>query len=442
MRHDKVVIMWLIGVIIGWAIGCSDAGAQPHQPMLNHERMTELFIQLVQIDSGAENEAAICQFVAEKLRQLGADSVHIDDASKQLGGTGGNVFARFKGTVSAPPLLLNAHLDTVSSTKGIQIVRTKEEIKTDGRTILGADDKAGVAIILEVLQTLKERNLPHPPLEVVFSIREEKGLLGAKAFDARLLKARYGLVVDGREVPDEVFVQSPTHWKFEVVFHGRAAHAGAEPEKGRNAIQMAAKAIAQMEWGRLDEETTANIGTIEGGQAMNIVPDRVKLIGEFRSFDPKRVESLANRWREICERVAQAHEGKVEVTFSKTFDAVRVSPDAPIVKAAVAALKELGIDAKLTRTGGGSDANAFSTHGIQCLVFPTGADAIHTPQERLLLPHFYTCGEAVLRTVMMWTHSEKVNSAGARPLLGRTDADAPGGDTDRAVHPPGPSPAH
>jgi tripeptide aminopeptidase len=385
-------------LLLGWATA---------QPMLNRERMTELFLQLVQIESGSENEAEICAFVAEKLRQLGAESVLIDDASKQLGGTGGNVFARFKGTVTAPPLLLNAHLDTVSPTTGIQIIRTENEIRTNGRTILGADNKAGVAIILEVLQTLKERNLPHPPLEIMFSIREEKGLLGAKVFDASRLQARYGLVVDGREVPSDLFIQSPTHWKFEVVFHGRAAHAGAEPEKGRNAIQMAAKAIAQMEWGRLDEETTANIGTIEGGQAMNVVPDRVKLVGEFRGFDPKRVEELANRWRELCERVAKEHEGRVEVNFSKTFDAVKLTPDMPIVKAAVAALKEVGVEPNLTRTGGGSDANAFSTHGIHCLVFPTGAEAIHTPQERLILPNFYTCGEAVLRTVLHWAKMSK-----------------------------------
>ncbi|MEN3001906.1 MAG: M20/M25/M40 family metallo-hydrolase [Armatimonadota bacterium] len=402
MARRMIACLWLLGLLIGWVASQPAAKTSPYQPLLNHERMTELFLQLVQIESGSENEAEICQFVAEKLRQLGADTVQIDDASKQIGGTGGNVFARFKGTVDAPPLLLNAHLDTVSPTKGIQVVRTPNEIKTDGRTILGADNKAGVAIILEVLQTLRERKLPHPPLEVVFSIREEKGLLGAKVFDARLLKARYGLVVDGRETPTEIFIQSPTHWKFEVVFYGRAAHAGAEPEKGRNAIQMAAKAIAQMEWGRLDEETTANIGTIEGGQAMNIVPDKVKLVGEFRSFNPERVQSLANRWHQLCERVAKEHEGRAEVTFSKTFDAVRVPPDAPIAKVAVAALKELGLEARLTRTGGGSDANAFSTHGIQCLVFPTGADAIHSPQERLILPNFYTCGEAVLRIVLLW----------------------------------------
>jgi len=189
-----------LGLLIGllWWLAYADS----YQPLLNHERMTQLFIEMARIESGSENEAAICEFVAKQLRELGAETVIIDEASKQIGGTGGNVFARFKGTVNAPPLLLNAHVDTVYSTEGIQLIRDETEIRTDGKTILGADNKAGVAIILEVLRTLKERNLPHPPLEVVFTIREEKGLLGAKAFDTRLLlrlhRLRQTRLVDAR----------------------------------------------------------------------------------------------------------------------------------------------------------------------------------------------------------------------------------------------------
>ncbi|GIV10412.1 MAG: hypothetical protein KatS3mg019_2503 [Fimbriimonadales bacterium] len=378
------------------------AWASDYQPLLNRERMTTLFLEMARIESGSENEAAMSEFVAKQLRELGAETVIVDKASQQIGGTGGNVFARFKGTVSAPPLLLNAHVDTVYSTEGIQLIRDATEIRTDGKTILGADNKAGVAIILEVIRTLKERNLPHPPIEVVFTIREEKGLLGAKAFDTSLLQARTGLVVDGREDPSALFVQSPTHWRFEAVFQGKAAHAGAEPEKGKNAIAMAAKAIAQMNWGRLDPETTANVGVIEGGQAMNVVPDRVKLIGEFRSFDPERVRALRERWQALCEQTALEGEGTVEVKFSQTFEAIRLEADAPIVQASVAGLKTVGIEPKLERTGGGSDANAFALKGINCLVFPTGADRIHTPQERLILQNFYLCGEGVLQTVLHW----------------------------------------
>ncbi|MGQ9902036.1 MAG: M20/M25/M40 family metallo-hydrolase [Fimbriimonadales bacterium] len=402
-----------LGLLAGllWCMAYADS----YQPLLNHERMTRLFIEMAQIESGSENEAAMCAFVAQQLRALGAETVIVDEASKQIGGTGGNVLARFKGTVNAPPLLLNAHVDTVYSTEGIQVIRDADEIRTDGKTILGADNKAGVAIILEVVRTLKERSLPHPPLEVLFTIREEKGLLGAKVFDASQLRARTGLVVDGREDPSALFVQSPTHWRWEVVFTGKAAHAGAEPEKGRNAIAMAAKAIAQMEWGRLDAETTANVGVIEGGQAMNVVPDRVKLIGEFRSFDPARVKALTERWRAICERVARESEGGVEVKFSQTFEAVRLAPDTPIVRAAVAGLKTVGIEARLERTGGGSDANAFALKGIECLVFPTGADRIHTPQERLLLRNFYLCGEGVLQTILHWAQMHAPAAPTAAP---------------------------
>lgn len=390
----RLSLLW--GLLVCWA------HAQTYQPLLNHERMTQLFMQMARIDSGSENEAEMCAFVAEQLRALGAEVVVVDEASKQIGGTGGNVFARFRGTVEAPPLLLNAHVDTVQPTAGIQLVRDANEIRTDGRTILGADNKAGVAIILEVLRTLKERNLPHPPLEVVFTIREEKGLQGAKVFDTRQLRARTGLVIDGGENPQVLYIGSPTHWKFEVVFYGKAAHAGAEPEKGRNAIAMAARAIAQMNWGRLDADTTANVGVIEGGQAMNIVPERVRLVGEFRSFDPQRVQTLAERWKALCEQVAREMEGKVEVNLSQTFGAVRLPPDAPIVQAAVEGLRAIGLEAKLERTGGGTDANAFALKGIQCLVFPTGADRIHSTEERLILRNFYLCGEGVLQTILHW----------------------------------------
>jgi len=374
--------------------------AAQSQPLVNGERMTQLFLQLVHIDSGSENEGEICQFVARLLRELGAEEVLVDDASEKLGGTGGNVFARFKGTVNAPPVMLSAHLDTVAPTKGIKVTQTETEIKTDGTTILGADDKAGVALILEAIRTLRERHLPHPPIEVVFTIREEKGLLGVKVFDKTKLKARYGIVVDGSGEPGDLIVGSPTHVRFEAVFQGRAAHAGVEPEKGVNAIAMASAAIAAVSWGRVDEDTTANVGVIEGGQAMNIVPDRCKVVGEFRSHDPQKVEGLVSQWKRTCEQVAQKFGGKVDLTLEKTFDAVRLSPDEPVVKAAVKAVESLGLKPKLKRMGGGTDGNIFTAHGIRCLVLPTGGENYHSPNERLVLANFFAMGEVLVRTIV------------------------------------------
>ncbi|MFA0782021.1 M20/M25/M40 family metallo-hydrolase [Fervidibacter sacchari] len=370
------------------------------QQLVNRERMTELFLQLVQIDSGSENEAEIGQFVADLLKRIGAEEVLIDDASEKLGGTGGNVFARFKGTVSAPPVLLSAHLDTVAPTKGIRIVRTETEIKTDGTTILGADNKAGIVLIIEAIQTLQERNLPHPPIEVVFTIREEKGLLGAKVFDKTKLKARYGFIVDGAGKPGDLIVGSPTHFRFEVTFIGKSAHAGVEPEKGINAIVMASEAISAMKWGRLDEDTTANVGVIEGGQAMNIVPDRCRIVGEFRSHNPKRAEGLLAEWKSICEKVAQKFGGKVEFSAEKSFDAISLSPNEPIVKAAMRAVESLGLKPNLKRMGGGTDGNVFTAHGIRCLVLPTGGENYHSTSERLVLADFYAMGEILVRALV------------------------------------------
>jgi tripeptide aminopeptidase len=369
------------------------------QQLVNRERITELFLHLVQIDSGSENEAEIAHFVVDLLKRIGADEVLVDNASEKLGGTGGNIFARFKGTVLALPVLLSAHLDTVAPTKGIRIVRTETEIKTDGTTILGADNKAGIALIIEAIQTLRERNLPCPPIEVVFTIREEKGLLGAKVFDKTKLRARYGLIVDGAGKPGDLIVGSPTHSRFEVTFIGKSAHAGVEPEKGINAIVIASEAIATMKWGRLDEDTTANVGVIEGGQAMNIVPDRCKVVGEFRSHDLKMVENLLAEWKGICEGIAQKFGGKVEFLAEKSFDAVQLSPDEPIVKAAMKAVQSLGLKPNLKRMGGGTDGNVFIAHGIRCLVLPTGGENYHSPSERLVLADFYAMGEILVRTL-------------------------------------------
>lgn len=370
------------------------------QPLVNRERMTELFLQLAQIDSGGENEAEICQFVVNLLKQLGAEEVTIDNAGEKLGGSGGNVFACFKGKSPAPPVMLSAHLDTVTPTKGIRIVRTETEIKTDGTTILGADDKAGIAIIFEAIKTLQERNLPYPPLEVVFTIREEKGLLGAKVFDKAKLKARYGIVVDGAGKPGDLIIGSPTHIRFEVTFHGKAAHAGVEPEKGINAIIMASTAISMMKWGRLDEETTSNVGVIEGGQAMNIVPDKCKITGEFRSHNPQIVEKLLSDWERICHQVAQKFGGKIDFVAEKSFDGIHLSPDESIVKAAVKAVQSLGLKPSLKRMGGGTDGNIFTAHGIRCLVLPTGGENHHSPNEKLVLSDFYTMGEILVRTIV------------------------------------------
>lgn len=377
-----------------WGIGFADL------PSVDVQRLRSTFLSLVHIDSGMENEDTIGQWVIKRLREFTSDVV-MDDAAKQLGGRGGNIIARIPGTADAPPVLLNAHLDTVESTKGIRVIEEGDIIRTDGNTILGGDDKAGVAIILEVLRALHEGHLPHPPIEVVFTIREEKGLLGAKALDFNRLQAKYGFVVDGEDNPAEVIIQTPTHESFEVTIKGRAAHAGVEPERGVNAIVVAAHAIARIHWGRIDEDTTCNVGVIEGGKAINIIPDTCKLRGEIRSHNPKMLDELRRRIERTFEDEARALGATAEVRFAQLYRGFSIAPESPVVQATIHALEQMGIKAVLRKIGGGSDANVFAAHGIQCVILATGASRLHTHQERVSISRMRQCAEVLLRALSM-----------------------------------------
>lgn len=368
-------------------------------PSVDVQRLRSTFLSLVHIDSGMENEDVIGRWVIKRLREFTNDIV-MDDAAKQLGGRGGNIIARIRGTTDAPPVLLNAHLDTVESTRGIKVVEEGDIIRTDGSTILGGDDKAGIAIILEVLRVLHEKRLPHPPIEVVFTIREEKGLLGAKVLDFSKLRAKYGFVVDGEDNPAEIIIQTPTHESFIVTIKGRSAHAGVEPEKGINAIVVAARAIAKIRWGRIDEDTTCNVGVIEGGRAINIVPDTCKLRGEIRSHNIKALDELRHRIEQIFNEEARALGATAEVRFTQLYQGFSISPKLPVVQAVIRALEQMGIKAIPRKIGGGSDANIFAAHGIQCVILATGASRLHTHQEQVSISRMHQCAQVLLRALI------------------------------------------
>ena len=271
--------------------------------MINLERLKETFIHLVRLASPSKQEGLVASYVKEYLNELGIEWVE-DKAADALGATCGNIIGWLDGEGEIP-LMLNAHLDTVQKPAEEVVVREENGIlKSDGTTILGADDKSGVAIILEVLRVIKENNLPHPPLQPVFTICEEIGLLGAKHLDYSLLKAKWGLVLDGGN-PAEIIHRAPTANRLQFVVIGKAAHAGVHPEEGINAIWLAAKAISSLQLGRIDEETTCNLGLIEGGTATNIVPDKVVIKGEVRSHKQEKLkaqtEKIINAFKETIE---------------------------------------------------------------------------------------------------------------------------------------------
>jgi len=337
------------------------------------------------------------------LKSLGAE-VRVDDAGTRVGGNTGNVIAVFPGTHPAESVLLSAHMDTVVPGRGIRPVREADRIRSDGTTILGGDDKSGLAIILEVLAVLKDRSLPHPPVEVVFTICEEAGLVGAKHLDVRSLKSRNGLVLDSCPA-DSLFTRGPAADKLEFTVHGLAAHAGVCPEEGISAIRVAGEAIARMRLGRIDAETTANLGLIEGGSAVNIVPDRVVVRGEARSHDEARLTAQSSHMADCFREAARGHrvskdgrefQASVDATITRDYPRMNLGEDAPVVAWVLAAAKKLGVSISCRKTGGGCDANIFNGHGLNIANLGTGMREIHTVNESLLLNEFEQTARVVL----------------------------------------------
>jgi tripeptide aminopeptidase len=361
-------------------------------------RLQRLFLELVQIDSLSRREGRIAERLAREMRELGADVV-FDDAAKAVGGEVGNLIAHVPGSVDAPALLLCAHMDTVEPGTGVKPVVEDDVIRSDGTTVLGGDDKSGVAIVCETVRAAREAKLRHPPIDVVFTICEEVGLLGAKHLDVARLRARRGLVFDSDAVGC-AFTRAPGANHLEIVVRGKAAHAGMAPERGTSAIQVAAEAIAAMRLGRLDAETTANLGIISGGRAVNIVPDEVRIRGEARSHDPERLAAQTEHMRRCFADAAARHPGATaEVTVHRQYEPMSVPDDAPIMRLVVAAAKRVGRTVEPAGMGGGCDANVLNRRGFEVVNLGTGMHDIHTTGEWLRVSDMVAAAEVTLAAV-------------------------------------------
>ncbi len=382
--------------------------------MINQERLKNLLIELIKIDSLSRKEYDVAMRLKREMEELDA-TVFIDDAGKKVGGNVGNLIAHFSGnSQDAQPLLLSAHMDTVVPGEGIVPILEGDILRTNGRTVLGGDDKSGVAIICEVLRVMKETGLPCSDIDVVFTICEEAGLIGAKCLDVSQLRARTGLVLDSDSV-GFLFTKAPAANRMEFRVHGLEAHAGVCPEKGINAIKVAAEGIAQMRLGRIDHETTANIGVVEGGMAVNIVPNQVILRGEARSHSEEKLNRQTEHMKRCLEDAAARHvleldskqfSAKVEAKIERDYDRMDVPESAPIVKLVQAAAKNLDLEVKTLATGGGCDANVLNQKGLVVANLSTGMREIHTVNEWLDLKDLNLSAQIVLEIV-------KLNAAGA-----------------------------
>ena len=349
---------------------------------MNPTRLLDLFCEIVRIESPSRHEAAMAARCADELRGLGF-FVRFDDSAAQTGADTGNLVAHLPGTASGH-VVLSAHMDTVQPCAGIEPVVEDGVVRSAGDTILSADDKAGVAAILEGVRSVVEEGAPRPDVTVLLTTCEELHLLGSGALAPDALPAGapcYVLDADG--APGTVITGAPCHWTLEAVFAGRASHAGVVPEAGISAIQMAAVAIGAMPLGRIDEATTANIGVIAGGRETNVVPEACMLRGECRSLYPERAEAQKAAMTVALEQAAARFGGTVGIDWTPSYGAVLYDEDDALVQAAARAARAAGLEPCFRHDGGGSDANVLAARGVRAVTLGVGMTAFHSPEEHI-----------------------------------------------------------
>jgi tripeptide aminopeptidase len=373
----------------------------PRATSAERERLNETFAQLCRIESPSGHERACADFVTAQLRGIGLD-VTEDDAGAEAGSDAGNLFTRIPGAggPQSGSILLCAHLDTVPLAAPVDpiLVNGGWENANDG--ILGADNKSAVAIMIELARRLT--SAPQPPpvgVELLFTVCEEISLLGSRAFDVARLESSFGYVFDHATAIGEVVVASPTHYRVIGDLHGRAAHAGVRPQEGRSAIVAAARAIAAMRLGRVDEQTTANVGTIEGGSAINVIPERCRVVGEVRSLEEDRAATVATEMIDHLQDAADAQECDLDLTVERMFRGYRIKPGAPPLAVAQRALRDCGFEPQEIASGGASDVNSFALRGFASICLADGVQRNHEPTERLSVQALETMFEVALALV-------------------------------------------
>jgi tripeptide aminopeptidase len=342
--------------------------------------MLDRFVRLCEIPSPTGEERAIADTVLAELSDLGVEAAE-DSAAMAARAGAGNLIARIPGEGDAW-VMFGAHLDTVPHDEPIEAVLDQGVFRSRGETILGADNKAAVTVLIELAARYAQTPAPIG-LEVLFTVAEEDGLRGAKEVDVTALRSAFGFVLDHASPIGEVITAAPTYKRLAADFQGKEAHAGIRPEDGRSAIVAAAAAIASMRLGRLDAETTANVGVIAGGSASNVVPGHCRVDGEARSLHDEQASRTIGAMVDACTWAASEHECDVDIELTEMFRGYRLPSSAGSVQVARAALERCGVVAREVATGGGSDANALSAAGFECVLLANGTEANHTPEERV-----------------------------------------------------------
>ena len=349
-------------------------------------RALDLFLALARLETPPGRERAAIDLVRAELAALGV-AAEEDDAGPRIGGDAGNLYARIPGTAPGEPIFLNAHVDTVPPEGPIEPVVEDGWVVNANPTILGADNKASVAGMVDGIRRILEEGMPHAGIELVITVQEEIGLVGARAFDCGRLQARLGFVYDVDGPPGRIVMRAPSQITMDATFRGRAAHAGIAPEDGRSAIQAAARALAELEFGRLGPGASRNAGVIAGGRQRNIVPDECRVELEMRSLDDAEVVRLAAETAAALAEAATRTGCDVDIAERREYTAYAFAPDDPVVRIARQALTAAGCPVEEIETGGGADAHAFNDAGLSCVNLSSGMELIHSPDERIRVEH-------------------------------------------------------
>jgi tripeptide aminopeptidase len=372
---------------------------------VNEKRLVQLFVDLVRQNTPPRAEKEASEIGRKVLEELGFVCEY-DDAGEKVGGTVGNLIAFKKGTLpDAPSIFFSAHFDTVEPTLGMEPIFDGDIIKSDGQTILGADDKSGLAPILEAMRILDEQSIPHGDIQLLLTICEEIGLVGAKHLDPARIKAQFGYVLDAGPPVGSLVYSAPTQDIFEVWIHGKPAHAGAQPEDGISAILVAARAIARMKLGRIDHETTANVGIITGGTATNIIPAECYLKCEARSRIQAKLDKQRGHMIACFEEEAAAAGVTVEIKNENAYVGYELGMDDPVLTIGMAAAERIGLEPLLRVTGGGADANIFNTNGVPTTVLGCGMMNIHRHDEYVRISDMVKSTQlvvSIVQTAAQW----------------------------------------
>lgn len=365
--------------------------------MINKERLLNTFLDYVQIDSESRHEKAMAQRVIADLTAIGCH-IYVDGTMDKTGSDTGNVYATLAGTAPGEPIVLCAHLDTVVPGVGIEPVLEDGIIRSKGDTVLGSDDKSGVAAIVEAMRTVTERDIPHPTVQAVFTVCEEIGLYGSKYLEHDKLAGKQAIALD-TGTPGVIVTSGPGQYKIEATIIGRKAHAGVAPEQGISAVQVLCEAISNMKLLRIDEETTANIGSIHADYPTNIVAERATLSAECRSRNAEKLEAQAAHMEACLRDACSKYEATLELERTKAYDAYRHDEAHPFIGRVSRAMTAAGLTPALKGSGGGSDANNLCGGGVTALVVGTGMDKVHTTSEQIAVADLERTARMVLELI-------------------------------------------